>query len=114
MQDNMQVEFPNYFLKNLSTKATTEKIATMIIYSEIKNRLCMKKIFHGVTELSITSASFILVSLLMFVTACQKQPVQEVQGVSSEQSSKHSKSLKEFEQFNLVADVTGYNAARID
>ena len=74
----------------------------------------MKKIFHGVTGLPMTVASFILVSLLMFVTACQKQPVQEIQDVQADQSSKHPKFLKDIDQVNLVADVDGYKAARVD
>ena len=73
----------------------------------------MKKIFHDITVLPLTAASFILVSVLMLVTACQKQPLQEVQ-VVSEQSSKFNKFLKDFNQVNLVADVSGYDAARLD
>jgi uncharacterized protein (TIGR03118 family) len=74
----------------------------------------MKKIFHSVSGLPMMAASYILVSLLMLITACQKQPVQEVQSVSSDQSSKHPKILREIEQVNLVADVDGYKAGRLD
>ena len=73
----------------------------------------MKKIFRSVSVLPLTAASYILISVLMLVTACQKQPLKEVQ-VVPEQSSKFNKFLKDFNQVNLVADVSGYDATRLD